>query len=74
VFQTPTVPFATCNSDVKTKAQRSDSYQPRDMGDHSNEWMRIAVVSMPGMGDFWIVRRILDVGVSVRVVLDCDMS
>lgn len=46
-FQTPTVPFATCISLVKTNDHKSDSYHPRDSGDHSNEWMRMGEGSTP---------------------------
>jgi hypothetical protein len=46
-FQTPTVPFWTCISDVNAKDQRRDSYQPRDRGDHSKYWMRMGEGSMP---------------------------
>src|SRR5262245_48021090 len=47
LFQTPAVPFETSISPAKMKLHRSDSYQPRDSGDHSNEWTLIGEGSMP---------------------------
>lgn len=45
-FHTPAVPLETDISLVKIKDHRSDSYQPRDKGDHSNRWTRMAEVSI----------------------------
>lgn len=47
LFHTPAVPFETTISPAKTKLQSSDSYQPRDRGDHSNKWTLIGEGSMP---------------------------
>jgi hypothetical protein len=65
-FHTPTVPFWTCISDVKANPQRSDSYQPRDNGDHSKYWMRIGEGSMPVTFADWMMFRVDAVGVSVE--------
>ena len=46
-FQTPTVPLATCISDVKMNPQSRDSYHPNDTGDHSKRWTRIGDGSIP---------------------------
>ena len=47
-FQTPTAPRApTCISAPQTKDHSSDSYQPRESGDHSKLWMRGGDGSMP---------------------------
>ena len=46
-FQTPAVPFDTSISLVNINPHSSDSYHPRDSGDHSNRCTRIAEGSIP---------------------------
>ena len=40
LFHTPTAPFCTVISEANMKLQSSDSYQPRERGDHSKRWIR----------------------------------
>lgn len=54
LFQTPAVPLTTSISLVKMKPQRSDSYQPRDNGDHSKRCTRIGVGSIVDKEADWI--------------------
>lgn len=47
LFQTPAVPFATTISAANTNPQSSDSYHPRDKGDHSKRCTLIGEGSIP---------------------------
>jgi hypothetical protein len=47
LFHTPAVPFATSISAAKTHPHSSDSYQPRDKGDHSKRCTLIGEGSIP---------------------------